>query len=65
MEAYCCGNQDGGAATLEALQSLLPLHLASVTMDTGARIAPGVKEVIQSIATFLRLHKHQGEGVLP
>ena len=39
----------------EALKFLLPLHLASVIMDTGARVAPGIKKVIQTIASFLCL----------
>ena len=64
LDAYCCGNQDGGGTILEAPQCILPLNLTAVAMDACARIAPGIQEVIQRITTFLSLNKDQGEGVL-
>lgn len=45
------------------MQSFLSISLRSISMDAGAGITLVVKEIFQSIRSFLGFHKHQSQWV--
>lgn len=61
---YSCSHQDGAASGPELMQSFLSVSLGSISVDAGAGVTFVVKEVFQSICTFLGFHKHQSQRVL-
>ncbi len=56
---HCRGYEDWRFATLELVEGILPLSLATVAMDTGTGIALGIQEVIQSVTALFSLDEDQ------
>ncbi len=60
---YSCSHQDGAASRSELMERLLSVSLGSISVDAGAGVTLVVKEVFQSIGSFLGFHKHQSQRV--
>lgn len=58
-----CSHQDRAASRPELVQSFFSVSLGSISMDAGAAVTLVVKEVFQSICSFLGFHKNKSQRV--
>lgn len=63
VNTHSCSHQDGAASRPELMQSFLSVSLGAISVDAGAGVTLTVKEVLQSIRSFLGLDKHQSQRV--